>query len=460
MAEKKSMSLTTKVLVGLVAGLVLAFILQQMDASQFRDDILLNGILRAMADLFLNAIWFVVIPLIFVSLYMGVAGVADASRIGKMGGKVVVFYLCTTAVAICIAMFLSWTLNPAGNVDLTGVVDMGIIEIAADGEYVVGEVDPANLPAALRPGAAGAPPMINVLIDIIPRNMVAAISAGNTLQVIFIALFLGIAAVWVGDKAKPLTAVMSAANDVILKMVEVIMKFAPYGVFALVTRSFAVLQFTAILALIAFVLVVWLALIIHAIFVYGAALKLLVAKDPKTGKKVSLFQVYRKMVPALSFAFASASSAATLPITTRCTDNLGVSRRVSSFALPLGVTINMDGTAIYQGVAAIFLASTLGVELGFGGVVTVLITATLASVGTAGVPGAGMIMLSIVLAQVGIPVEAVAIIFGIDRIVDMPRTAINICGDAICSFVIANSEGAIDWDQFHSSTMPTDTVTA
>ena len=447
MVEKKQLSLANKVLIGLGAGLVLAFILQQMEPGFIRDTIFLNGILWVFGELFLNAIWFVVIPLIFVSLFMGVAGVSDATRIGRMGGKVVGFYLVTTAMAICLAMGFSYLLNPAGNVDFTAILQDGITMEGGQLVLEADEVAQGAIPAAAR---AGAPPMREVLIGIVPRNVFAAMTGGNTLQVIFVAVFFGLCAVWVGEKSKPLINVMSSLNEIVLKMVEIVMKFAPYGVFGLVARSFAVLPYTAILALIAFVGVVWLTLAVHAIVVYGAALKILVKENPKTGKKVSLMAVYRKMVPALTFAFASASSAATLPVTTKCADNLGVDRRVSSFALPLGVTINMDGTAIYQGVAAIFLASVLQVELGFQGVLTILITATLASIGTAGVPGAGMIMLSIVLASVGMPIEAIAIIFGIDRIVDMPRTVINICGDAICSFVVANSEGAVNWDQFNS----------
>ena len=435
-AEKKKLSLTTKVLIGLLAGLALAFILQVIPEGPegsmgyvITNTIILGGILHIVGELFLSAIWFVVIPLIFVSLYVGVAGVADATRIGRMGGKVVAFYLCTTAIAISLAMLFSYVLNPAGNVDLTGAL------------YV-------------EPTIATPPPMLSVLIGIVPRNVFAAMAGGNTLQVIFIAIFFGLAAVWVGDKAKPVTNIMESLNEIVLKMVETVMKFAPYGVFALIARSFAELPVNAIFALIAFVLVVWLTLIVHVVVVYCSALKLFMGKDPKTGKSVSAVQLFKKLVPALTFAFASASSAATLPVTMRCADNIGVNRKISSFALPLGVTVNMDGTAIYQGVAAIFLTSVLGIELGFSGVVTILITATLASIGTAGVPGAGMIMLSIVLANIGVPVDAIAIIFGIDRIVDMPRTAINICGDAVCSVIVAKSEGEFDWDQFHSNSAP------
>ena len=436
--KKGKLALSTKILLGLVLGLVLAFSIQGIDRivgpevpvawDVLRNTLLLNGILRLMGQLFLNAIWFIVVPLVFVSLICGIAGVSDAKKVGRMGGKVILFYMVTTAIAISIAMGLTFVLNPGGNVTIEGITQYA-------GNFTPPERQ--NL--------------ITTLINIVPRQMLGALAAGQMLQVIFSAVFIGLAIVWVGEKAKPAFSVVESLNEIVLKMVEVVMKFAPFGVFGLVASSFAVLGFDAILALIAFVGVVWLALIIHVVVVYGSLLKVLVGKDPNTGKRVGFIKVIRTLMPALVFAFSSASSAATLPVTTKCTDNLGVDRKISSFSLPLGATINMDGTAIYQGVAAIFLASIIPyVDLTFVQVIMILGTAILASIGTAGVPGAGMIMLSTVLVAVGIDPAYVALIFGIDRIVDMPRTLVNICGDAICSMAVAKSEGELDWARYEA----------
>jgi len=261
----------------------------------------------------------------------------------------------------------------------------------------------------------------------------------------------------VGEAAKPVKDLFIAMNDVILKMTGWIMKVAPIGVFALIARSFANLPLSAIFALFGFVAVVWIALAFHAIVVYCGALKIFVGKDPYTGKSVSFRTMVKKAAPAAAFAFSSASSAATLPVTMKCARNMGFSKEMSSLAFPLGVTLNMDGTAIFQGVAIVFLATLSGVELTLGHVVTVLITATLATLGTAGVPGAGMIMLSVVLTSIGMDITLIALIFGIDRIVDMPRTAINVCGDFIYSMIVAKpEEGMIDWKQFNSNTDLTD----
>ena len=436
--KKGKLALSTKILLGLVFGLIVAFSIQGIDwifrdAAEIpaawdwiRNTALIGFVFRLVGQLFLNAIWFIVVPLVFCSLICGVAGVSDAKKVGRMGGKVVTFYMITTAIAISIAMALTTILNPGGTVTIEGIT-----------QYAGNFTPPTP------------PNMVETLINIIPRQMIGSLASGAMLQVIFSAVFVGLAMVWVGDKAKPAFTLVESLNDIVLKMVEVVMKFAPYGVFALVASSFANLGVEAILALIAFIGVVWLALILHVVVVYGSVLKLLVGKDPNTGKHVSFIKVIRTLMPALVFAFSSASSAATLPVTTKCADNLGVNRKISSFSLPLGATINMDGTAIYQGVAAIFLASIIPyVDLTMTQILTILGTATLASIGTAGVPGAGMLMLSIVLYSVGIDPAYVALIFGIDRIVDMPRTLVNICGDAICSMAVAKSEGDLDWQRF------------
>jgi Na+/H+-dicarboxylate symporter len=293
------------------------------------------------------------------------------------------------------------------------------------------------------------PPIQNILVDIVPVNPFQALVAGNSLQIIFIAIVLGLAMVALGEKSRVIKEAMVSLNDIIMKITGWVMLFAPYGVFALIARSFSTLGLDAIVALIAFVALVWFILLFHIVVVYGGALKILMGKDPVTGKRIKLSILFKKALPAVTFGFASSSSAATLPITMECADNLGLKREFTSMSLPLGVTFNMDGTAIMQGVATIFLASIYNVDIGISGILTVLLTATLATVGTAGVPGSGMIMLSIVLHSVGLPMEAIAIIFGIDRLLDMPRTVVNVFGDFVCGLVVAKQENMLDYEQYN-----------
>ena len=427
---KKKMSLTNKMLIALLLGIGLGFLLQvtpelNVLGVSIRDDIILRGILRLVGQLFLNALFMIVTPLILISLVVGVTSIPDPKKVGRIGGKLSAFYLLSTFPAIGAAMFFGWLFNPAG--------------------HVYGEV------VEVPPTIGTAPGVIDILIGIIPRNPFQALAAGQTLSVIFVAIAIGLAILAVGKPADPVKRVFEASNDVIMKITAAIMRFAPYGVFALIAFTFAGLGISAIIALIMFVVTVWVALAFHTIVIYGGALKILVGKDPYTGKLVSLRTIFKKVAPALAFAFSSASSAATLPVTMKCAKNLGFKREMISLTFPMGVTLNMDGTAIFQGVAVIFLAGFIGFELTAGMILTVLITATLATLGAAGVPGAGMIMLSVVLTSIGMPIEAIAIIFGIDRIVDMPRTAINVCGDFIYGLIVGKQEGMIDWEQFNSN---------
>lgn len=422
MLEKKKISLTTQMLIALVLGVGLGFTLQAIPQGTFRDDVIIDGLLWFMGEAFLNAIWFIVVPIVFTSLVVGVSSITEPRKLGKIGGKTIAFYLSTTILAISLALFFGMMFNPSQGVN---VADIEQIE----------------------PTIGAAQPIPSILVNIIPRNPFAALTTTSTLQIIFVSIAFGLAIISVGDKAKPVNDFMEALNEVVLKIAGVVMKFAPYGAFALIARSFVQLGLDAILALIAFVLVVWFVLAFHTVFVYGAALALLAKKGPN-GERVRLGMFFKKTLPSLAFGFASASSAATIPVTLKATDSLGLDRKLSSFSIPLGATVNMDGTAIYQGVAIIFLAGLHGLHLGPGEIITVLITATLASIGTAGVPGAGMIMLSVVLTSIGLPMESIAIIFGIDRIVDMPRTSINVFGDIVCSTIVATHENAFDWARF------------
>ena len=423
------MSLTTKMMLALTLGIVFGFVLQQVPSSYIRDDIIIGGVLYFVGEIFLSLIWMIVIPLVFVSLVVGVSSITDPKKVGRVGGKLALVYLISTIPAIGVSMFFGTVLDPA-----RGVTEESIAAFT------------------LEPTIGAPPGVLDVLIGIVPRNPFAALSNGQTLQVIFIAIAIGLAIVSIGEAAKPVRDLFVAMNEIIMKIVAVVMQLAPFGVFALLARTFSMLGIDAIVALIGFVLVVWLALAFHTIFVYGAALKLFVGKDPHTGKGISIRQLFKKGLPALTFAFSSASSAATLPVTMRCGRNMGFSKELASITFPMGVTINMDGTAIFQGVAAVFLASFLGIDLSMGDIFTVLVTATLATLGAAGVPGAGMIMLSMVLASIGIPITAIAFIFGVDRIVDMPRTAINVFGDFTYGMIVGKQEGMIDFEQYNRPT--------
>jgi len=474
MTEKKKMALTTKMLIALVLGIVVGLLIQQItipqtervtmvdvtetvyiqsvdglheiphqvvvgqeervtmvpdqDSFQFRliNTWLVGGILHFVGTLFLNSIWMIVVPLIFVSLVVGVTSVSDPKKVGRIGGKLALFYLLSTFPAIGFAMMFGLVIDPAGRASPDGII------------YAT-------------PTIATPPPVVDVLLNIVPRNPFAALAGGQTLQVIFIAVIIGLAIVAIGKPAKPVLDGFVSMNDIIMKITKVVIQVAPFGVFALLAVTFSRLGITGIIALIFFVLTVYIALLFHMVIIYGGALKLLVGTDPVTGKRVSIRTVIKKAAPALAFAFSSASSAATLPVTMKCGRNMGFKKEMAAMTFPMGVTLNMDGTAIFQGVAVIFLAGFTGVELTAGMIITVLITATLATLGTAGVPGAGMIMLSLVLTSIGMPIEVIAIIFGIDRIVDMPRTAINVFGDFIYGMIVAKQEGLFDWDQFNSN---------
>ncbi|MCL2617067.1 MAG: dicarboxylate/amino acid:cation symporter, partial [Defluviitaleaceae bacterium] len=314
------MSLTTKMLVALVLGVATGFVLQGVPRGPFRDDIIVNGILRFVGDLFLNSIWMIVVPLIFVSLVVGVTSITDARKVGRIGGKLGIIYLLSTFPAIGAAMFFGTVLNPA----------RGVTEESIAAFY-------------LEPTIGTPPGVLEILLNIVPRNPFAALSSGQTLQVIFIALAVGLACVAIGEAAKPVRDLFISLNEVIMKITSVVMKFAPFGVFALLARTFSMLGIEAILALIGFVLVVWLALAFHTIFVYGAALKVFVGKDPHTNKSINLGILFKKASPALAFAFSSASSAATLPVTMRCGRNMGFNKEMASITFPMGVTLNMDG---------------------------------------------------------------------------------------------------------------------
>ena len=407
--SNKKMGLTTKIFIGLIIGLIVGLILNKMGPSSFRDAFLVNGIFTLVGSVFINSINMMVVPLVFISLVNGAASMSDIKKLGRVGTKTLAFYLVTTAVAISIAILLAFVINPGVGLDMSSLVKT-------------------------EPTIRESKPLVQVIIDMIPRNPVAAMANGEMLQIIVFAMLVGTGLASLGEKVKPVVQIFDQLNGLMMKMVGMVMIFAPYGVFCLIAKTFTGLGFSAMAPLAKYMITVLIALALHAGLTYSGMLVAFTGLSP--------FKFFKKFAPAMGVAFSTASSNATLPVTLEtCEEKLGVSKSIASFTVPLGATINMDGTAIMQGAATIFISQIYGLPLTLSAILTVVLTATLASVGTAGVPGVGLIMLSMVLQAVGLPIEGIALIIGIDRILDMSRTAINITGDAVCTLIVAKSEG-------------------
>lgn len=403
------MTLTTKVLIGMALGILVGLGINFLGLSQegtFVADYIANGLFHIIGTMFITALKMLVVPLVFFSLITGVLGIGNINALGKVGAKSFALYMLTTAIAIAVA-----------------------ISIAA----AAGIGEGANLTSTAQFTAKEAPPLSAVLIDIIPSNVIDAMASGNMLQLIFFSILLGISILMVGEKAAPLAQGVEIMNEVMMKMVNIIMAVAPYAVFALIAKALALLGLDLLVNLAGYVLILILALLIHLFVTLMGILKLFSGMHPKIFLK--------KMRDAQVFAFSTSSSNATIPVTLRTvTTRLGVNNSVASFTVPFGATINMDGTAIMQGVATVFIANAYGVDLGITGYLTVILMSVLASIGTAGVPGVGLIMLSMVFAQVGLPVEGIGLILGVDRLLDMVRTTVNVSGDATVSVIVAKSE--------------------
>ena len=410
LAPWRNLLLWKQIVIALVLGVIVGIVLNSTGNEATAVTI------KYVGTLFLSLIKMLIVPLIFVSLVCGMTSVSDLARMGRIGLKSIVFYLGTTAFAITIGLLLGILFQPGVGIDMTAAT-------------------------AMEP--KGSPPFIEQLIAIVPKNPIAAAASGNVLQVIFFAIMFGLSINLVGDAGKPVRDFFEALNSVILKLTEIVISFAPYGVFALMAWVAGTYGLDLLLPLGTIIAAVYVGCILHALIVYGGLVTLLGRLNPR--------RFFQGIVEPQIVAFTSTSSSGTLPVTmTAVQRNLGVDRSVASFTLPLGATINMDGTAMYQGVAALFVAQAFGVELGMSEFSTIILTSTLASIGTAGVPGAGLIMLSLVLTSVGLPLEGVAIIAGIDRILDMARTTLNVTGDAACTVLIAKSENQIDLEVYNT----------
>ncbi|WP_226669376.1 dicarboxylate/amino acid:cation symporter [Metabacillus litoralis] len=399
------MRLATKIIIGLVLGAIVGLVLNIVSPDLFTT---LNTFLfTPLGQIFLNLIKMLVVPIVFFSITLGVAGLGDPKKLGRMGLKTISFFLITTAIAIIIGLSLSSIIQP-GNI---GSFNTEGVEFEAQ----------------------EAPSTVETLLNIIPANPIQAFAEGNMLQIIAFSIFVGLGITMLGEKASALLKFVEQGNNLMMYLVNLIMKFAPYGTFGLIATAVGSQGYSAIKAMGLYMFVVILALVIHAIVTYGSAVYFLAKYNPLT--------FFKKFAPAMTVAFSTSSSNATLPISMETAQKeLKVPEPISSFVQPLGATINMDGTAIMQGVATVFIAQVYGEALTTMELVTVVLTAVLASIGTAGVPGVGLILLAMVLSSVGLPVAGIGLIIGIDRLLDMARTAVNITGDAACALIVSETE--------------------
>lgn len=383
-----------------------------------KDTVFVNGIFYVVGNGFIRLMKMLVVPLVFCSLVCGSMAMGDTKSLGKIGVKALLFYLVTTALAISVALAVGHLINPGIGLDISGM-------------------------EAVETSTAEAVSTADTILNIIPENPIAALANGEMLQVIVFALFVGILIAKLGERVDTVANFFSQFNDVMMEMTSTVMLAAPIGVFCLIAKTFSGIGFSAFLPLAKYMIGVLLALAIQCFGVYQILMKVLTGLNP--------VKFLKKFAPVMSFAFSTATSNATIPLSIETLDEkLGVSRKVSSFTIPLGATINMDGTAIMQGVAVVFAAQAYGIVLKPADYATVILTATLASVGTAGVPSVGLVTLSMVFASVGLPVEAIGLIMGIDRILDMSRTAVNITGDAVCTTIIAHQNKLLDRDIFNA----------
>lgn len=418
MNKIKHLSLSTKIFIALIAGAIFGLLINFfLPTGVLKDTILIDGILYIVGNGFIRLMQMLVIPLVICSLICGTMAIGDTKTLGKVGIKTLVFYTATTSLAITIALVLGILVRPGMGLSISAV---------ESGDVTVNE----------------SISMADTILNIIPKNIISSMADGDMLPIIVFSVFVGIMLAKLGNKALTITKFFGEFNDVMMEMTITVMKAAPIGVFCMISRTIATIGFDAFLPMLKYLGCVLFALAIQCFGVYVLLLFGFTKLNPIT--------FIKKYFPVIEFAFSTSSSNACIPLSIETLkDKLGVSSKISSFTVPLGATINMDGTAIMQGVAVVFIADAYGIELTAGMLLTVIATATLASIGTAGVPGVGLITLAMVLTSVGLPTEGIALIMGIDRIVDMARTAVNVTGDAVCTAIVAKQAGMIDRDIFN-----------
>lgn len=414
--NKKGMGLTTKIVIAMILGVVVGSALNIIGTEGPIREYFIGGVIEVIGRIFLASLKVLVVPMVFVSLVTGAGSMDDVKKLGKLGTKTFLFYTATTALAISLALFIAFLVNPGEGFVMTSAAEFK---------------------------ASAAPPLIDVIANIFPTNPIESMARGEMLQIIVFAILFGIGITMAGESGKRVLSVFNDLNEVIMRMVLLLVELAPYGVFCLLVKVFALQGFAAIAPMAKYFFVVLAVLVMHATLVYGSLLTVIGKLNPMT--------FFKKFSEVMVFAFSTASSNAALPVNLEVTEKkLGVKNSVASFTIPFGATVNMDGTAIMQGVATVFVAQVYNVDIGMKGYLMTILTATLASIGTAGVPGVGLVMLAMVFQQVGLPVEGIGLIIGVDRLLDMVRTAVNVTGDAVVSCLVAKSEGQLDEDVFNS----------
>ena len=417
--EKKKIGLSTQIFIALAIGAIVGVAIHYlMPESYFRDTILVEGILYFIGQGFIRLMQMLVVPLVFCSLVCGAMAIGDTKTLGKVGIKTVCFYLLTTALAVTLALATAHVINPGIGLNMDAIQKA---EVATPVEQTS---------------------MVDTLLNIIPKNPIGSMANGDMLPIIVFALFVGIMLAKLGSRTSVVANFFSEFNDIMMEMTMTIMKVAPIGVFCLIARTFANMGFSAFAPMLKYMGNVTLALVIQCFVVYQILLFVFTRLNP--------MKFIKKFAPVMGFAFSTATSNATIPMSIDTLHKkMGVSKQISSFTVPLGATVNMDGTSIMQGVAVVFIAQAYGMPLEPADLLTVVFTATLASIGTAGVPSVGLITLAMVLSSVGLTVEGIALIMGIDRILDMIRTAVNITGDAVCTTIVSYQENALDKEVFN-----------
>ena len=420
--EKKKISLTSKIFIALIVGAVTGMVLHYLvPDGNIKNDVIVEGVLYVLGQGFIRLMKMLVVPLVFCSLVCGSMAIGDTKKLGNVGGKTLAFYLVTTAVAVAVALGIGTLLRPGIGLDMSKIqVNASDIET----------MESASL--------------AQTILNIIPDNPFKALANGEMLQVIVFALVVGVILAKLGERAEVVANFISQFNDIMMEMTMMVMSLAPIGVFSLIARTFANIGFSAFIPLAKYMIAVLIALAIQCFGVYQILLKVFTGLNP--------IRFIKKFFPVMAFAFSTATSNATIPLSIDTLNKkMGVSKKISSFTIPLGATINMDGTSIMQGVAVMFAAQAFGIHLTPMDYVTVIGTATLASIGTAGIPSVGLVTLTMVFNSVGLPVDAIGIIMGIDRILDMARTAVNITGDAVCTTIVACQNGAVDKEVFNKA---------
>ena len=416
---KKKLGLSTQIFIALLLGALLGVVIHYWIPSGYiKDTVIVEGVLYVVGQGFIRLMQMLVVPLVFCSLICGSMAIGDTKTLGKVGVKTIGFYLVTTALAVCVALGSALIINPGLGLDMDSI-QKGTVSSTTE-----------------------ATSLVDTLLNIIPKNPVQSMANGDMLPIIVFALFVGIMLAKLGTRGSVVANFFSQFNDVMMEMTMAIMKIAPIGVFCLIARTFATVGFSAFAPMLKYMGNVTLALAIQCLIVYQILLFVFTRLNP--------FKFIKKFLPVMGFAFSTATSNATIPMSIdTLSKKMGVSKQISSFTIPLGATINMDGTSIMQGVAVIFIAQAYGIPLTMGNLATVVVTATLASIGTAGVPSVGLVTLAMVLNSVGLPTEGIALIMGIDRILDMIRTAVNITGDAVCTTIVCHQEGSLNREVFN-----------